>query len=101
MRPLASCSERACCGAGAGGTAMSKRPKLSHEMQELLRQANIVPEKAETQLRQRAVFQMREYLRVLNYRLHRGSEVADAASESRQIEHLLQAIHQTARPSAC
>ena len=44
---------------------------------------------------------MREYLRVLNYRLHRGSEVADGSgSESRQIEHLLQAIHQTARPGA-
>ena len=74
---------------------------FSHEIQELLRQANIVSETAHTQLLQRVIFQMREYLRVLNYCLDRGSEVADAGcSESRQIEHLLQAIHQTARPSA-
>jgi len=75
---------------------MSKRPKLSNEIQELLRQAKIVPEHADTQLRQRAIFQMREYLRVLNYRLQRGSEAADgSACESRQIAHLLQAINQT------
>jgi len=74
---------------------------FSHEIQELLRQANIVSENAHTQLLQRAIFQMREYLRVRNYCLDRGSKVADAGgSERKQIEHLLQAIHQTARPSA-
>jgi len=56
---------------------MSKKSKVSHEIQELLRQANIGPEHADTQVQQRSTFQMREYLRVLNYRLHRGSEVAD------------------------
>jgi len=80
---------------------MSKKPKLSHEIQELLRQANVVPEHADTQLRQRAIFQMREYLRVLNYRLHRGGEVADGSgSERRQIQDLLLAIHQPGPPAA-
>ena len=79
----------------------AKKLKLSPEIQLLLRQANVAPEHAETQLRERVAFQMREYLRVLNYHLQRecqgpGSE----PSEQLQIEHLLRAIHYSKLQSA-
>ena len=79
----------------------AKKPKLSPEIQLLLRQANVAPEHAETQLRQRAAFQMREYLRVLNYRLQRECQgLSGEAAEKLQIEHLLRAIHHSGQSGA-
>jgi len=80
----------------------SKAPRLSNEIQLLLRTANICPEHAEKQLQQRAVFQMREYLRVLNHRIDRAHDAQAAEStDSEQIEQLLRAIHQTSSVGLC
>jgi len=79
----------------------AKKQKLSPEIQLLLRQTNVAREHAEMQLRQRAAFQMREYLRVLSYRLQRECQGPNGeASEQLQIEQLLRAIHHTRQSGA-
>jgi len=68
---------------------------ITKELQLLLRQANIEPNNVEKHLQQRATQQMREYLKVMCYRLDRDFETTAVDSHlSEQILQLLRTIHQ-------